>query len=59
MFDNDGSAVIRRDSPEGKEIRRLVAAAADKINVHRKNNVYVMPMWVKDPTGTPFTRQGM
>ena len=59
VFDNDGSAVIRRDSPEGKEIRRLVAAAADKINVHRKNNVYVMPMWVKDPPAVSFPRQGM
>ena len=59
VFDNDGSAVIRRDSPEGKEIRRLVAAAADKINVHRRNNVYVMPMWIKGSAGTPFTRQGM
>ena len=35
VFDNDGSAVIRRDSPEGREIRRLVAAAAEKIDVHR------------------------
>ena len=59
VFDNDGSAVIRRDSPEGKEIRGLVAAAADKIDVHRRNNVYVMPMWVKDPPATLFTRQGM
>ena len=58
VFDNDGSAVIRRDSPEVKEIRRLVAAAADKIDVHRKNNLYVMPRWMKDPAGTPFTRQG-
>ena len=59
VFDNDGSAVIRRDSPEGREIRRLVAAATDKINVHRRNNVDVMPMWVKDPPAAPFPRQGM
>ena len=57
VFDNDGSAVIRRDSPEGREIRRLVAAAAENIVMHRRNNVKVMPMWIKDPPGAPFTKQ--
>ena len=62
LFDNDGSFLIDRESPEGKEIRRLGLAAKRKISMHRRNGVYVMPVWVQDEEdGTskaPFPRRG-
>ena len=50
VFDNDGSFRIQRDSTEGKEIRRLVKSAKQKTEMYRKNGVYVMPVWLQEPT---------
>ena len=52
-FDNDGSGLIPRDSPEGRQIRRLIRQALDKkqgVEVRRKNGVFVMPVWIAPPT---------
>ena len=61
FFDNDGNYLVRRDSPEGREMRRLAAAAKEKIPVERKNGVYGMNMFIQEPsngTNRPFTRRG-
>ena len=62
LFDNDGSFLLDRNTVEGKEIRRLASLAKRKINVHRRNGVYVMPVWVQEPGSTPskapFQRRG-
>ena len=48
LFDNDGSYLIRRDSPEGIQIRALAAKAFEKIAVSRRNGVYGMEMYVQE-----------
>ena len=62
VFDNDGSFLIRRESPEGQAIRQLVVKAKEKIKMYRKNGVYMMPVWLQDSEEedrkTPFQRQG-
>eukprot|EP00974_Lingulodinium_polyedra_P060235 5806197-Lingulodinium_polyedra.AAC.1 len=37
VFDNDGSYVIERDSPEGREIRRLARQCQAKMTLEREN----------------------
>ena len=49
IFDNDGSAILNRDSPEGREIRRLLKSATDKLNLERKNGIYTLPTWIIPP----------
>ena len=49
IFDNDGSAILNRDSPEGREIRRLLKSATDKLNLERKNWIYTLPTWIIPP----------
>ena len=49
FFDNDGSFILDRNSPEGREIRRLAKQARAKICLERKNGVYVLPTWVVPP----------
>ena len=39
ILDNDGSALIDRESPEGREIRRLVKQAKRKIEIQRKKGI--------------------
>ena len=59
VFDNGASGIIPCDSPEGREIRRLTREALARQNgveVHRKNGVYVMPMWIAPPDDAGFTR---
>ena len=62
LFDNDGSFMIRRDSPEGRMIRELAAKAKRKTRIYRKNGVYVMPVWIQPPeesiSARPFHGQG-
>ena len=58
LFDNDGSFIIRRESTEGKAIRELAAKARAKIELHRKNGVYTMPVWIQEPPTDPFPRPG-
>ena len=61
IFDNDESVIIDRSTPEGREIRRLVAKMKNKVKLHRRNGVYLMPMWLKDGEGgseAPFARPG-
>ena len=40
VFDNDGSYIIERESPEGREIRRLAKQCVAKMTLERKNGVY-------------------
>ena len=58
VFDNDGSGIIPRDSPEGKEIRRLTKLALEKqrgVEVKRKGGVFVMPVWLMPPDAVSYT----
>ena len=54
-FDNDGSAVVPRDCPEGVQIRQLIKQCKSKVDVQRQNGVYVLPVWVKTPNESGFT----
>ena len=49
IFVNDGNAILNRDSPEGREIRRLLKSATDKLNLERKNGIYTLPTWTIPP----------
>ena len=49
LFDNDGSYLIERESPEGREIRRLARQCIAKIALERKGGVYTLPAWVMPP----------
>ena len=49
VFDNDGSYNIERDSPEGREIRRLAKQCVAKMTLERTNGVYTLPTWVVPP----------
>ena len=56
FFDNDGSFICDRESPEGIAILKLIKQMdkSRKIAMERKNGTYIMPVWVQ-----PFPRQGM
>ena len=45
MFDNDDSYIIERDSPEGREIRRLAQQCVAKTPLERKGGVYILLAW--------------
>ena len=49
MFDNDLSCMINRDSPEGREIRRLAKQCVAKTCFERRNGVYTLPAWIIPP----------
>ena len=49
LFDNDLSALVDRDSPEGREIRRLVKQCVAKTTLQRKGGVYTLPAWIVPP----------
>ena len=53
MFDNDGSYIIERDCPEGREIRRLARQCIAKMSLERRNGVYTLPTWVVPPSQLP------
>jgi hypothetical protein len=59
FFDNDGSWICNRNSPEAIAIRKLIAAMKNKIGVERKGGIYVLPMWLKPAPSkeTVFHRQ--
>ena len=60
VFDNGGSGIIPRESPEGREIRRLTQKALARqagVQVERKNGVFIMPMWLAPPPEPGFTGQ--
>ena len=53
--------MLNRESPEGKEIRRLAALAKSKVKLYRRNVVYRLPVWLQNPStdaAVGFTRQG-
>ena len=51
---------MNRESPEGKEIRRLAALAKAKVRLYRRNGVYRLPVWLQKPSSeaSVFARQG-
>ena len=49
LFDNDISCMLERDSPEGREIRRLAQQCIRKTKFERKGGVYTMPTYVVPP----------
>ena len=49
MFDNDISCMLDRDSPEGREIRRLAKQRAAKTPFERKNGVYTLSARIVPP----------
>ena len=49
MFDSDISCMIDRDSPEGREIRRLAKQCIAKTCFERKGGVYTLPAWTTPP----------
>ena len=50
IFDNDVSCMLERDSPEGREIRRLAKQCVAKTTFERKGGVYTMPAYVVPPS---------
>ena len=58
-FDQDESVIIPRDSPEGKQIRAVIARARRKVTLELEQGVYQIPAWVVPPDEkkkeTPFT----
>ena len=60
MFDNDISAMIERDSPEGREIRRLAKQCVAKTTLERNNGVYTISARIIPPEKlSPSDRQRM
>ena len=57
IFDQD-SYMIPGDSPEIREIRRLIKQAKAKIPLNRKNGVYTMRAWSMHDENPSFHRQG-
>ena len=59
LFDKKGSYIIPDNSPEVDIIRKLVKQVKNKIEMERRNNVFLMTCKVKTPKAeTVFTRQG-
>lgn len=67
LFDSDDPCMLQRDSPEGRAIREIMRNAKSKMQLERKNGVYVTPVWVMppgsrrsdQPSDMGFRRQGM
>ena len=53
LFDNDCSCILGRETFEGREIRRLIKQASDKLVLERKNGVYILPTWIVPPNQLP------
>ena len=49
MFDNDLSAMVDRESPEGREIRRLAKQRIAKTCLQRKGGAHTLPAWIAPP----------
>ena len=49
LFDNDLSCMLDRDSPEGREIRRLAKQCIAKTCFERKGGVYTLSAWIVPP----------
>ena len=49
LFDNDLSAMVDRESPEGREICRLAKQCIAKTCLQRKGGVYTLPVWIVPP----------
>ena len=49
MFDSDISCMIDRDSPEGREIRRLAKQCIAKTCFERNGGVCTLPAWIIPP----------
>ena len=64
VFDQDMSALIPRDSYEGRMIVKAVLKAKKKIQLVEEDGVFVMPAWVVPPSmpsaslKAPFQRPG-
>ena len=63
-FDQDESVIIPRESPEGQQIRSIIARARRKVTLELEQGVYQIPAWVAPPDDTkakkndaPFARQ--
>ena len=50
LFDNDISCMVDRDSPEGREIRRLAKQCIAKTYFERQCGVYTLPAWIIPPS---------
>ena len=61
VFDNDGSFLINCESEEGRATRKITKEARQKLEMYRKNGVYVMPVWLQDAVGVdaPFAGRGI
>ena len=61
VFDSAGSCMISRDSAEGKQTRKIMDGAKNKVRLHERNGVYMMPLWLQAPADkkvTPFQGRG-
>ena len=58
IFDAEDPCMLRRDSPEGQAIRRIMTDASNKMKMYKKNGVYVTPVWVVPANEAGFTRPG-
>lgn len=62
-FDQDESVIIPRESPEGQQIRAIIARARRKVTLELEQGVYQIPAWVAPPDEgkgkkeAPFPRQ--
>jgi len=63
-FDQDESCIIPRESPEGIQIRGIIAKARRKVTLELEQGVYQIPAWVAPPdekkekkADAPFARQ--
>ena len=47
--------MINRDSAEGKQIRKIMEGAKNKVRLHERNGVYMMPLWLQAPAEKKVT----
>ena len=65
-FDKEGSCIVPASAPEIEQIRALTRKVKNRIKLHEKRGVFVMPLWLKTTSDgddgeqkTSFPRQGM
>ena len=62
LFDKEESVILGRDTEEGRQIRKLIKQARQKIRLHETKGIYTMPAWLlppgKEVKGPGFHRQG-
>ena len=49
LFDQDISAIVDRNTPEGRAIIAACKKASRKVTLEQKNGVFIMPSWVIAP----------